>query len=66
MDRVWGSGFLIEQVGPISPNLKFKVVLVPLDGEGNGTPLEYSCQENSMEEEPGRLWSMGSLRVRHD
>ena len=36
------------------------------EGEGNGTPLQYSCLENPMDEEPGRLQSMGSLRVRHD
>ena len=24
-------------------------------GEGNGNALQYSCMENSMEEEPGRL-----------
>ena len=35
-------------------------------GEGNGTPLQYSCLENPMEEEPGRLQSMGSLQVGHD
>ena len=35
-------------------------------GEGNGTPLQYSCLENSMAEEPGRLQSMGSHRVGHD
>ena len=35
-------------------------------GEGNGTPLQYSCLENPWAEEPGRLQSMGSLRVRHD
>ena len=31
-------------------------------------PLQYSCLENPMDgtEEPGRLQSMGSLRVRHD
>ena len=34
-------------------------------GEGNGTPLQYSCLENPMDEEPGRLQSMGSLRVGH-
>ena len=34
--------------------------------EGNGTPLQYSCLETPMEEEPGRLQSMGSLRVGHD
>ena len=36
----------------------------PTTGEGNGTPLQYSCLENPMDEEPGRLQSMGSLRVR--
>ena len=29
-------------------------------GEGNGTPLQYSCLENPMDEEPGGLQSMGS------
>ena len=32
-------------------------------GEGNGTPLQYSCLENPWTEEPGRLQFMGSLRV---
>ena len=27
--------------------------------EGTGKPLQYSCLENSMEEEPGGLQSMG-------
>ena len=35
-------------------------------GEGNGNPLQYSCLENPMAEEPGRLQSMGLQRVRHD
>ena len=35
-------------------------------GEGNGTSLQYSCLENPWMEEPGRLQSMGSLRVGHD
>ena len=35
-------------------------------GEGDGTPLLYSCLENPMEEEPGGLQSMGSRRVGHD
>ena len=36
-------------------------------GEGNGNPLQYSCLEKiSWMEEPGRLQSMGSQRVRHD
>ena len=34
-------------------------------GEGNGTPLQYSCLENPWTEEPGRLQSMGSLTVGH-
>ena len=34
-------------------------------GEGNGTPLQYSCLENPMEE-PGGVQSMGSLGVGHD
>ena len=28
-------------------------------GEGNGNPLQYSCLENPMTEEPGGLPSMG-------
>ena len=32
-----------------------------LIGEGNGTPLQYFCLENPMDEEPGRLQSMGLL-----
>ena len=28
-------------------------------GEGNENPLQYSCLENSMEEKPGKLQSMG-------
>jgi len=37
-----------------------------LFGEGNGTPLQYSCLENPWTEEPGRLQSMGSIRVGND
>ena len=29
-------------------------------GERNGNPLQYSCLENPMDREPGRLQSMGS------
>ena len=35
-------------------------------GEGNGNPLQYSCLEIPWTEEPGRLQSMGSQRVRYD
>ena len=35
--------------------------------KGNGTPLQYSCLENPpWMEEPSRLQSRGSQRVRHD
>ena len=37
-----------------------------VNGEGNGNPLQHSCLKNPWTEEPGRLKSMGSLRVRHD
>ena len=37
-----------------------------LSGEGNGTPLQYSCLENPMSGGARRLQSMASLRVRHD
>ena len=37
-----------------------------IPGEGRGNPLQCSCLENPMEEEPGGLQSMGSQRVRHD
>ena len=40
-------------------------------GEGNGTPLQYSCLENPMgggawQGGPGAMESMGSKRVRQD
>ena len=35
-------------------------------GGGRGNPLQYSCLENPMTEEPGRLQSMGLQRVGHD
>ena len=34
--------------------------------EGKDNPLQYSCLENPMEEEPGRLPSLGLQRVGHD
>ena len=34
--------------------------------EGNGDPLQYSCQRIPRTEEPGRLQAMGSQRVVHD
>ena len=35
-------------------------------GGGHGNPFQYSCLENPVEEEPGGLQSVGSLRVGHD
>ena len=35
-------------------------------GERNGNPLQYSCLENIMSEEPGRLQFWGSQRVGYD
>ena len=40
--------------------------LVRSPGKGNGNPLQYSCLENSMDGEPGRLQSMRLQRVLHD
>ena len=34
-------------------------------GGGNGNPLKYSCLENPMDGELGRIQSMGLQRVRH-
>ena len=31
-------------------------------GEGNANPLQYSCLESPVTEEPGRLQSMGSQK----
>ena len=35
-------------------------------GEGNGNPFQYSCLQNPWTEEPGRLQTIVSQRVRHD
>ena len=35
-------------------------------GDGHGNPLQYACLDNPWTEEPGRLQSMGSQRVRHN
>ena len=35
-------------------------------GEGSGNPLQYLAWKIPWTEEPGRLQSMGSQRVRHD
>ena len=35
-------------------------------GGGNDNPLQYSCLENPMDEEPGGVKPMRSQRVRHN
>ena len=35
-------------------------IIICISGEGNGNPLQHSCLENPMDEESGRLQSMGS------
>ena len=35
-------------------------------GEENGSPLQYSCLENSMDRGPGGLQSMESHSIRHN
>ena len=35
-------------------------------GEGNGSPLQYSCLENPRDPEPGRLLLIGLQRIGHD
>jgi len=46
-----------------------KIILtscIPCNGEGDGTPLQYSCLENPMDGGAWGLQSVGSLRVGHD
>ena len=35
-------------------------------GEGNGNPVQYSCLGNPWTGDPGRLWSTGLQRVKHN
>ena len=49
-------------VGPEKNNAK----VLRIYGEGNGTPLHTLAWKIPWMEEPGRLQSMGSLRVGHD
>ena len=55
----------IANKGPSSQSYGFCSSYVWI-GEGNGTPLQYSCLENPMDKGPGGLQSMGSLRVGHN
>ena len=44
--------------------------LIPISGRspegGHGNPLQYSCLENPVTEEPDGLQSIGLQRVEHD
>ena len=49
---------LVQSLGPPSPGLLLPTffiigILVASVGEGNGTPLQYSCLENPMD---GGVW----------
>ena len=54
---------LIKRLFNSSSLSAISMVLYAYLGEGNGTPLQYSCLENPM---GGGLPSMGSHRVGHD
>ena len=60
------TAFMLRLPCPQGHNLLNYLPLSQSFGEGNGTPLQYSCLENLWTEEPGRLQSMGSRRVGHD
>ena len=59
----------IKSVSTISPSISHEVMGpgAMIFGEGNGTPIQYSCLENPMD--GGAWWAAvhgGSLRVGHD
>ena len=56
----------LSHYGLSTKECRIYILLETKIGEGNGTPLQYSCLENPWTEEPGKLQSMGSLRVRND
>ena len=56
----------LSHYGLSTKECRIYILLETKIGEGNGTPLQYSCLENPWTEEPGKLPSMGSLRVRND
>ena len=65
---IWTSQVVLVVKNP--PTNAGGVDLIPgsgrSSGEGNGSPLQYSCLENPWTEEPGGLQSIGLHRVRHD
>ena len=63
--RVWPN-FSVWIIAPPTNNFFFLIFTKHCIGEGNGTSLQYSCLGNPWMEEPGKLQSMGSLKVTHD
>ena len=57
-------GFIMQKLA--LKHMLFLTVSSKKCREGDGTPLQYSCLENPMDEEPGGLPSMGLHRVGHD
>ena len=47
-------------------SVKSWIIIAASSGEGNGTHSSTLAWKIPWMEEPGRLQSMGSLRVRHD
>ena len=60
--RAWTRRTFVGKVMSLLFNMLSRLVI----GEGNGTPLHFLAWKIPWTEEPGRLQSMGSLRVRHD
>ena len=69
LDRVTAQHVLLSGVH-LGYKLNVRILstsLATVFGEGNGTPLQYSCLENPMDGGACRLLqSMGSMRVGHD
>ena len=61
---------LVVKNPPANAGDKRHVSLIPGSGRspggGHGNSLQYYCLENPWTEEPGRLQSVGSQKVRHD
>ena len=66
MEQWTGSKLGKEYIKALYYHPVYLTYMQSTSGEGNGTPLQYSCLKNPLAEEPGRLQSMGSLRVGHD
>ena len=55
-------GLVVKNLPAIAGDVGLIPGLGRCPGEGNGNPLQYSCLENSMTEEPCGLQSMGSQK----